>query len=144
MSYHLLIIRDTFTETNCTGRLFLNGDFFCHTLEDVDRGDGIKLYGKTAIPEGTYLVDVTMSSRFKREMPMIYNQSNGYELINKGKSFKGIRLHGGNDHLDTEGCPLIAKNRLNDNLIQGTMEKPLTAELIKLGRKGYITVVNGI
>ncbi len=144
MSYHLLIIRDTFTDNNCTGKLFLNGEFFAHTLEDPDRGDGIKINARTAIPEGTYLVNITMSSRFKREMPMVYNQSNGYQLINKGKSFKGIRLHGGNNHTHTEGCPLIAKNRLNDELIQGSMEKELTKELIKFGKKGYITVVNNI
>ena len=77
-------------------------------------------------------------------MPIIYNQQNGYELIKKGKSFKGIRLHGGNDHTHTEGCPLIAKNRLNDELIQGSMEKELTEELKKLGSKGYITVINSI
>lgn len=144
MSYHLLIIRDTFTETNCTGKLFLNGNYFCHTLEDVSRGEGIKIDKKTCIPTGTYLVDVTFSQRFQRDMPMIYNQDNGYELINKGISFKGIRLHGGNTHENTKGCPLIAKNRLNDNLIQGTMEKPLTGELKRLGNKGYITIVNEI
>lgn len=144
MSYHLLLLRDTFTENNCTGKLFLNGDFFCHTLEDVSRGEGIKLPARTCIPEGTYLVDVTVSHRFAREMPLIYNQANGYELANKGISFKGIRMHGGNNHTHTEGCILCSKNRLNDELIQGTMEKELTAELIRLGKKGYITVCNTI
>lgn len=60
---------------------------------------------------------------------MIYNQENGYELKNKGVSFKGVRLHGGNTHKNTEGCILVAYNRLSDDLIQGTAEKDLTEKL---------------
>lgn len=144
MSYHLLILRDTFTENTSVGKIFLNGNFFAHTLEDACRGDHIKIPAKTCIPEGTYLVDITISHKFGREMPIIYNQENGYELINRGISFKGIRLHGGNDHTDSAGCPLVARKRVHEGLIYGSMEKELTAALIKLGRKGYITVVNKI
>lgn len=144
MSYHLLIYRETFTEKSTAGSLYINGDFFCYTLEDVSRGRGIKLMERTSIPEGTYLVDITESTRFKREMPMIFNQPNRYQLIAGGIEFKGVRLHGGNTHVNTAGCPLIAFNRLTDDLIQGTAEKQLTERLIKLGRKGFITVVNKI
>lgn len=144
MSYHLLLLRDTFTSTTTAGKLFLNGDYFCFTLEDAKRGKGVKIDGMTCIPDGTYLVDVTMSNRFQRLMPMIYNQENGYELIKDGISFKGIRLHGGNTHLNSEGCPLIASKRIHDELIQGSMEKELTAKLLELGGKGYITVTSEI
>ena len=50
------------------GKLYLNGKYFCDTLEDTDRGlkdtmpteeiEKIKVYGKTAIPTGTYKVDM--------------------------------------------------------------------------------------
>lgn len=144
MSFHLLLLRDTFTLKSSTGKIFLNGEFFAHSLEDVSRGEHVKIQSKTCIPEGTYLVNVTESHRFQREMPMIYNHQNGYQLDARGISFKGIRIHGGNKEEHSEGCVLIAKNRLNDDLIQGSMEKELTQELIRLGRKGYITVCNSI
>src|SRR5690606_14304558 len=102
---NLLLVRDTFTANSTTGRLYINGKYFCYTLEDVVRGYGIKVPGKTAIPAGTYQVMLTMSSRFNRLMPMLFTEENGYELKSGGISFKGIRLHGGNTHLNTEGCP---------------------------------------
>jgi hypothetical protein len=144
MSYHLLLLRHTFTEKSSGSDLHINGDYFCHTLEDPSRGRGVKLYGRTCIPEGTYYVDVTMSTRFNREMPIIYNQANGYQLIAGDIEFKGLRFHGGNTHVDTEGCVLVAFNKVNDDTIQGTAESALTERLIKLGRKGFLTIVNKI
>lgn len=142
MSYQLILRRKYYTLKSTTGELFLNGEFFCYTLEDVVRGENIKIPAQTAIPDGIYNVDLSVSNRFKRLMPMIYSEPNGYELTNKGISFKGIRMHGGNTHEHSEGCILVAKNRLNDDLIQGTMERPLVEELKKLGGKGTITIIN--
>ena len=73
---------------------------------------------------------------------MIYSENNGYELCSKGISFKGVRMHGGNDHQDTEGCPLVAKSKVNNDKIYGSMETELTALLDKLGGEGFITVIN--
>lgn len=144
MSYHILVLRDTFTEKTTAGNIYLNGDYFSRSLEDVSRGRGVKLMSRTCIPEGTYLMDVTMSTRFEREMPIIFNQPNGYQLIAGDIEFKGCRFHGGNTHVDTSGCVLTAEHRLTDDLIQGSKEKELTERLIKLGRKGFLTVVNKI
>lgn len=125
----LLIIRDTHTLKSTVGKLFINGEFFCYTLEDVVRGEGIKIYGDTAIPAGEYKVKLSMSSRFQRLMPMVFTEDNEYEVIKGGIGFKGIRMHGGNTHKDTHGCVLVCHNRLNDNTIQGTAEKDLVKEL---------------
>ena len=125
----LLLIRDTYTQNTTLGKLFVNGQFFCHTLEDTVRGHGIKVYGHTAIPAGEYKISVSKSSRFKRLMPMVYTETNGYELIKDAISFKGIRIHGGNTHHNTDGCILVAYNRLNDTTIQGTAESELTEKL---------------
>ena len=72
----LEVIRDTFTDKSTIGKLSLGGRFFCYTLEDFDRdlnkdGDLLdlgeaKVHSKTAIPRGTYKVQLTMSNRFKR------------------------------------------------------------------------------
>lgn len=142
MGYILELKRKAYTNKSTCGELWIDGVFFCYTLEDVSRGENIKIFGETAIPTGEYKVSITMSTRFKREMPMIYSEPNGYELINKGVSFKGIRLHGGNTSEDSHGCPLIAKTKVSNDHIYGSMEKELTAKLIELGRVGKIIVTN--
>lgn len=125
----LKLIRESFTKDTTIGKLYINGVYFCYTLEDAVRDYGVKVNGHTAIPRGNYKVKLSMSSRFKRVMPMVYTEKNEYELINGGISFKGIRFHGGNNHINTDGCILVAKNKLNDSTIQGTMEKDLVKVL---------------
>ena len=137
--------RDHYTARTTLGKLYIDGVYFCETLEDTVRPYGIKVKGETAIPAGEYLVDVTMSSRFKREMPIISSDGKWTISLN-GIKFKGVRFHGGNTHTNTHGCPLVAKNRLNDDTIQGTMEKPLTAKIKEAISKGdsiHLFVTNG-
>lgn len=137
----LQLVREFFTPTETLGRLYIDGKFFCFTLEDKDRGlrsshaltDIInrKVKGQTAIPTGKYKVSVTMSNRFKRPMPLIHDVP----------GFEGVRLHGGNTHHNTEGCPLVARQRnVNKvhptikgimNWVFGSTEKELTALLAK-------------
>jgi len=129
MHAQLQIIRESFSDKTTLGKLYIQGKFFCYTLEDIVRPYGEKVHGETAIPNGVYQVNVTRSGRFKRDMPILFNQPNGYELRNNGISFSGIRMHGGNTHKDTHGCPLVAYNKISENMIQGTAEKELTAKI---------------
>jgi hypothetical protein len=108
------VIRDTFTDKSTIGKLSLGGRFFCYTLEDVDRdankdGDLLdlgeaKVYGKTCIPRGTYSVQLTMSNRFKKVLP----------LLIKVPGFEGIRIHPGNKSENTEGCLLVGESKALD------------------------------
>ncbi len=113
-------------DRNIIGDLFIDGVFFCHTLEDEKRADGLKVYGETAIPAGIYNVKLTISNRFKRLMPLLLDV----------EGFKGIRIHGGNTSKDTHGCPLVAFNT-DYKKIWGTAEKKLTA---KLKEADFITI----
>lgn len=80
---------------------------FCHVLEDVGRPNGVKIKAQTCIPEGVYDVAISRSSRFKKDMILLYNQDN--QTVSRfGISFSGVRAHGGNDVDDSEGCPLTA------------------------------------
>ena len=103
--------------TYTVGKLYIDGEYFCDTLEDKDRGltdsmtvgeiSKIKIKKETAIPTGTYKVTITYSNRFKKNMP----------LINNVKGFEGIRIHSGNINQDTEGCILVGFNKVKGNVI---------------------------
>lgn len=98
--------------TYTIGQLFIDGQYFCDTCEDADRGlDQTmpvpeilkrKIQNETAIPTGEYIVRFTYSPRFKRLMPQIENV----------KGFSGVRIHAGNTAKDTEGCVLLGKNTI--------------------------------
>lgn len=92
-----IALKDTYT----IGHMYIDDVYFCDTLEDVVRPKGEKVYGKTAIPYGTYEVKWTYSPRFKRYMPLIDNVP----------GFAGIRIHSGNTAKDTEGCILVGQNK---------------------------------
>jgi hypothetical protein len=103
----LKLIRETFTEKSTIGSLYVNGIFFCYTLEDKDRKlepGGVKEYAKTAIPRGKYKVVLSFSNRFKKYLP---------ELINVPQ-FAGIRIHPGNTADHSEGCILVGSTKAAD------------------------------
>lgn len=119
---------------------------FCYSLEDTVRAYGIKVKKHTAIPEGVYKVTITHSNRFKRDMIQLFTEDD-LTLVNYGISFEGVRVHGGNTHESTEGCPLVAYNLINDHTIQGTAEKELTEivrKWIAAGCEVYWRVSNGV
>jgi hypothetical protein len=100
----LKLIRDTFTDISTIGKMYIDGPFYCYVLEDMVREPGVKVPGKTAIPEGRYRVVVDQSARFKRAMPHILDVP----------GFEGIRIHAGNSSKDTEGCPLLGFTKGKD------------------------------
>ncbi len=112
----LLLIRKTFTELSTIGSLYIDGIFFCYVIEDKDRGLSQKMslteialrkiWGKTAIPYGTYKVIISRSTRFKRDLPEILSV----------KGFEGVRVHRGNTAEDSSGC-LIVGNSVGKNSV---------------------------
>ena len=112
-----MLIRKYKLPTYTIGKLYIDGEYFCDTLEDKDRGltdsmtvgeiSKIKIKKETAIPTGIYKVTITYSNRFKKNMP----------LINDVKGFEGIRIHSGNTDKDTEGCILVGFNKVKGNVI---------------------------
>lgn len=110
----LKLVRFLFTSTTTISRLYIDDVFECYILEDVDRGldDSMteeeikkrKVYGKTAIPTGIYLVINSFSPRFKKYLPLVLNV----------KGYKGIRIHPGNTARHTEGC-LLPGSWTNEN-----------------------------
>lgn len=104
------LVRIAFKDTYTIGKLYVDGVYFCDTIEDKDRGldDSMtvreilnkKVKGETAIPTGHYNIEITYSPKYKRMMPLLIGV----------KGYSGIRIHSGNTAKDTEGCLLVGKN----------------------------------
>ncbi len=109
------------------GDLFVNGEWFAFTLEDVVR-TGKKVYGKTAIPAGKYKVAATFSNRFKKVMTQILDVP----------GFDGIRIHQGITADDSLGCILLSKRRGGSpgvlaGMVAGILTNRLTAMIQEAG-----------
>jgi hypothetical protein len=76
------------------GRLYIDGKFYCYTLEDEYRE--VKVKGDTRIPEGIYKVVFYDSPSHGKDTLMIADVPN----------FKYILIHPGNTEDDTMGCLL--------------------------------------
>lgn len=99
-------------ETYTIGEMSINGIKFCDTLEDRVRNlpTEAKVYGKTAIPKGTYNVKMRYSPRFKRRLPEIENVP----------YFTGVLIHRGNTEDDTSGCILLGDNTSTGRVTNST------------------------
>lgn len=106
----LTLRRIAFRDAYTIGKLYIDGTYFCDTVEDKDRGldDSMtveeilkrKVYGETAIPYGTYEVQITYSPKYKKMMPLLLNV----------KGYSGIRIHSGNTAKDSLGCLIVGRN----------------------------------
>lgn len=101
----LILTRIAKRKTYTIGRLEVDGQPFCDTLEPTWRDIGWgrperKVAGRTAIPEGRYPVVITLSPRFGKWLPLLLHVP----------QFEGIRIHAGNTTCDTEGCILLGQN----------------------------------
>ena len=117
----LTLTRNWRKATYTIGRLYVDGVYFANTLEDTDRGldnrmtdaqiRRKKVYGETAIPTGTYLVDMgTVSPKYKA-VAWFDKLCGGRMPRLKGvPGFDGILIHPGNTALDTKGCILVGRN----------------------------------
>ena len=130
----LRLERKWFTPKSTIGELSIDGTVQCFTLEDVFReGDifAVKVPGATAIPEGTYDVVVTLSQRFKTELPEVLGVRN----------FTGVRIHSGNTAADTEGCVLVGRTRGVDSVGESRLALAPALEAIRRGlRDGPVTL----
>ena len=115
--------------------LSVDGQYLCEVVEDKDRGlkdsdslthiRNVKVYGKTAIPVGVYEIELTMSQRFKRILP----------LLKDVPGFSGVRIHRGNTDEDSEGCLLPGENKIKGGVINSTEWEMKIIELMLLATK---------
>ena len=101
MDLNLKLERKWKKEKYTIGNLYVNGVFFSNVLEDTVRGlhqdmtpeeiKKIKIHGQTAIPSGRYEIRVTLSARFRRQLPILLNVP----------GYAGVRIHPGNTDANT-------------------------------------------
>lgn len=109
----LVIVREDRTETAIMGAMFLNDTFICYTLENAAK----------AIPAGFYNVENGKSTKFKRELPLLYNKD--------VKASRGIRIHVGNSVKDSSGCILVGMGRKGDRLTESTPAETMVTMLCR-------------
>lgn len=143
-----LLLERKFKKSEYTiGRLYIDGKFFCNTMEDTDRGltqttpldeiRRIKVYSRTAIPTGYYKITLDVVS------PK-YSKKQQYKAID-GKlprlldvpGFEGILIHIGNTASDSAGCILVGHNKVRGQVVNSTSTfNELYSLLLDRKRKG--------
>lgn len=117
------------------GELYIDGHYFCDTLEDrVRKLEEIKdkVYSKTAIPKGEYKVVISFSPRFKRLMPLLLNVP----------FFTGIRIHAGNTTEDTSGCILVGRKTESGRLVNSSLTFRRLMSLLSKSQKTQPIVIH--
>mgnify|MGYP006908850069 CR=1 FL=1 len=112
------------------GKLYIDGEYFCDTLEDFDRGlsqsmslehlKRMKVPRQTAIPTGVYKVTVNVISPKFSLKPFYKKVCNGkVPRILNVPAFDGILFHYGENQNWTDGCVLIGYNKEKGKLTDG-------------------------
>lgn len=101
------------------GELYVNGLFFCHTIERLS----------ACIPTGRYPLAVSYSPRFKIMLPLVSSV--------KGRS--GIRIHSGNTSKDSKGCILVGQLDSDFTIINSRVTLHLLLDLLH-GNVSQLTI----
>jgi hypothetical protein len=124
------IKREQLEPTYTISKLFIDGQYFCDTVEDCDRGltDNMsleeimhkKVYGETAIPKGTYKITLDIvSPKFQEKSWAKFCDGKLPRLLNV-KGFEGVLIHVGNTPKDSLGCILVGKNTIKGQVTNST------------------------
>lgn len=144
---HLYLHRKFRLANYTIGKLYIDGKYFCDTLEDTDRGldksmsllmlKVKKIWGKTAIPTGTYSITLKIQSP-KYKYRNQYNFCNGFvPRLCDVPAYDGILMHIGNKPEDTDGCILVGENKVKGQVINSTVTfKKLYEKMQRADRQG--------
>lgn len=123
----LLLKRIALQDTYTIGKLYVNGTYFCDTIEDKvrdlnkdgdlnDVGEG-KIPSLTAIPYGKYEITLKIKSP-KFSLKSSYSWCGGYlpRLVGV-PHFEGILIHAGNTADSSAGCIIVGENKIKGQVI---------------------------
>lgn len=146
----LTLKRIALKPTYTIGKLYIDDNYFCDTLEDTvrdlnkdgkfDNGEE-KIKGKTAIPYGTYEITTNVvSQRFKNRVWAKPYGGKIPRLINV-PSFDGVLLHPGSSSADTSGCLLVGKNTIVGRLTDSQKTFHMLMQKIKDQKNLIIEII---
>ena len=132
------------------GKMYIDGQYICNTLEDTDRGlnqnmsleeiKNKKVYGETAVPTGTYKVDMnTVSPKFKsRTWAKPYGGKLPRLVLVPG--YDGVLIHPGNKAEDTLGCILVGENKAVGQVLNSQVTFKKIMSILTKGTNITITI----
>ena len=132
------------------GKMYIDGQYICDTLEDADRGlnqnmsleeiKNKKVYGETAVPTGTYKVDMnTVSPKFKsRTWAKPYGGKLPRLVLVPG--YDGVLIHPGNKAEDTLGCILVGENKAVGQVLNSQVTFKKVMSILTKGTNITITI----
>jgi len=129
---NLLIIRDTFTDKSTIGKLFINGESFCDTLENPYINNQRNI---SCIPEGEYKVRL----RLARESA---TRDYLHLLVQDVPNRDFILVHIGNYPSQTQGCILVGNGREQDAVNNSRLAMDLVMkEILNLGGENINLII---
>lgn len=144
----LTLKRKYLGEKYTIGDLYIDGKFFCNTIENTVRklptncpntpkGSTCKcrgkVYAQTAIPEGTYKITMEHSPRFKRKLPFLHNVPH----------FIGILIHSGTTEKDSAGCLIVGKNTIKGKVTESRVTSDKLNTILTKEKQITIQILNG-
>ena len=135
-------------EAYTIGRLYVDGIYFCDTVEDKDRGlkshhpleqiKKVKVYGETAIPMGTYTIDMDKVSPKFSNRSWAKPYSGKIPRLRSVPGFESILIHPGDTAASSLGCILVGINdkvgRVSDS--QRTFRRLMDDHLMPAHERG--------
>lgn len=135
------------------GNLYIDDIYFCDTLEDIDRGitsstslediSRKKVYEQTAIPTGTYKVNLNVVSPKFKDRSWAKPYGGKVPRLMNVPGFEGVLIHPGNTDSDTSGCILVGKNTVVGKVMESTITfNGLMKKLLEAKAKGESIQIN--
>ena len=110
---YIQLIRNKPQANALTGRLVINGRWFCNTLERVGY----------QIPALCYHIAVTESPKFKRLLPLVTGVPRTGDKAKGDKAMRqGIRFHVGSKPEHSTGCILVPDREIEELLTSALLE----------------------
>lgn len=145
----LLLRRVALRDTYTIGHLYIDGRYFCDTVEDkvrdlnkngkFDNGE-VKIKTLTAIPYGTFKITFVKSPKFSNYTKYPYTRKyNGVmPWVRNVPHFEGILIHPGSSAASSAGCLIVGRNtivgRVTDSV--ATWEKLMDNHLLPAKNRG--------
>ena len=135
--------------TYSIGKLYVNGEWLCDTVEDYDRGldqsmteaeiKKIKVYRQTAIPTGTYKVTMNIQSPKFSLMAYYKKFCKGYmPRVLSVPGYDGILIHCGSSANSSAGCIIVGYNTIKGKVTNSrkAWEKLMKTYLLPAKKSG--------